>query len=336
MYKYQDGDIIAEIKTTSWIIKILLEKDLAPITTNNFIWLSLDWYYDWVIFHRIIKWFMIQWWDPDGTWMWWTSIYGEKFNDEFNSELKNYKYTISMANAWPNTNWSQFFINVADNNYLDNKHSVFWEVIEWFDNVDKLSKTKTDSNDRPVNEAKIIWIKIKQYNNSTFTDYVFDKSIALNKYNDFMETNSQDKKDLLVKADSNVKVHYTGTLENGEKFDSSYDREEPIEFVAWSWQMIPGFDAAIMWMKIWEKKSITLSPEEAYGEYSEENKQVVPKADLQSFVEAWVPLEKDSVLPTQFWPLTIIDTDEETVTINTNHQLSWKTLSFDLEIVDID
>ncbi len=336
MYKYKDWDIIAEMKTTSWVIKILLEKDLAPITVNNFIWLAVSWYYDGVIFHRIIKWFMIQWWDPDGTWMWGTSIYWEKFNDEFHSELKNNKYTISMANAWPNTNWSQFFINVADNNYLDNKHSVFWEVVEWFDNVDKLAKSKTDSNDKPENEAKIINVKILQYVDWSFKDYSFDKQKAIDEYNELLNKKDNSKKSLEIIEWSNVKVHYTWTLENWDKFDSSYDRGEPLQFVAWVWQMIPGFDKAITWMKIWEKKSITLKPSEAYWEYSEENKQVVPKTELQTFVDAGIPLVVDSVLPTQFWPMTIIDADDETVTINTNHQLAWKTLSFDLEIVDID
>ena len=336
MYKYNEWDIVAELKTSSGVVTILLETELAPITANNFIGLALDWYYDWIIFHRIIKWFMIQWWDPDGTGMWWKSIYWEKFVDEFHPELKNYKYTVSMANAGPNTNWSQFFINVADNNYLDNKHSVFWEVVDWFDNVDKISKAKTDSNDRPEKEVKIINAKIKEFKGWSLKDYSFDKEDAIDRYNNFLKQNMEDKKDLKIEANSKVKVHYTGTLESWDKFDSSYDREEPLEFVAWVWQMIPGFDKAIVWMKIGDKKSITLEPSEAYWEYSEENKQVVPKADLQSFVDAGIPLEKDSVLPTQFWPLTIIDTDEETVTVDTNHQLAWKTLNFDIEIVDID
>lgn len=336
MYKYDEWDIVVELKTSSWVITVLLETSLAPITANNFLWLVSDWYYDWIIFHRIIKWFMIQWWDPDGTGMGGTSIYWDKFVDEFHPDLKNNKYTLSMANSWPNTNWSQFFINVADNNYLDNKHSVFGEVVDWFDNVDKISKSKTDSSDRPEKEVKIITAKIKEFKWWSLKDYSFDKKSAIDEYNKSIEQKQEDKKSLEIQANSKVKVHYTWTLESWDKFDSSYDRWEPLEFVAWSWQMIPGFDKAIHWMKIWQKKSITLTPSEAYWEYSEDNKQVVPKTDLQSFVDAGIPLEKDSVLPTQFWPLTIVDTDEKTVTVDTNHQLAWKTLNFDIEIVDID
>lgn len=335
MYKYEKWDIVAEVKTNSWVITILLEKDLAPITTNNFIGLATSWYYDGVIFHRIIKWFMIQWWDPDGTWMWGTSIYWEKFVDEFHPELRNFKYTISMANAWPNTNWSQFFINVADNNYLDDKHSVFWEVVDWVDNVDKLSKVKTDSSDRPEKEVKIISVKIKEYNWASFKDYDFDKESALKTYENFLDSKKEAKKSMKIWVDSIVKVHYTWTFEDWEKFDSSYDRWEALEFVAWSGQMIPGFDKAVLWMSIWEKKSITLSPAEAYWEYSEDNRQVVPRLDLKTFEDNGIELKAWNVLPTQFWPLTIIDVTEENVVIDTNHKLAWKTLNFDLEIVDI-
>jgi len=68
----------------------------------------------------------------------------------------------------------------------------------------------------------------------------------------------------LVKEWDTISVHYLWTFENGEKFDSSYDREMPISFQVWAWEMIPWFDSAVVWMKIWEKKSITLQPIEAY------------------------------------------------------------------------
>ncbi len=170
----QNKELVAIIKTTNWIIEIELEPKLATKTTYNFVGLAQKNYYDWIIFHRIIKDFMIQWWDPTWTWMWGESIYWEKFDDEFNPELKNNKYTISMANAWPNTNWSQFFINVANNNFLDNKHSVFWNIISWKENVDKLAKVKTDSSDKPEKEVKIISIEIKERKNWSLVDFKLD------------------------------------------------------------------------------------------------------------------------------------------------------------------
>lgn len=335
MYKYENGDIVAIMKTTNGTINILLETELAPITTSNFIGLAKDWYYDGIIFHRIISWFMLQWGDPDGTGMWGESIYGEKFDDEFSDELKNFKYTLSMANAWPNTNGSQFFINVADNNFLDGKHAVFGEVVDWISNVDKIAKVKTDSSDRPEKEVKIISLEIKKYENSSFKDYDFDKEKAIEFYKNKDALEKEAKKDLIIKEWDTVSVDYIGTFEDGEKFDSSYDRWQAIEFTVWSGMMISGFDKAVVGMKIWEKKSINLTPSEAYGEISDENKQEIERVNLYDFEKAWISLEVWSTLPTQMWNFTIIESNEKTITIDTNHALAWKTLNFDIEIVDI-
>ena len=100
--------------------------------------------------------------------------------------------------------------------------------------------------------------------------------------------------------------------------------------------MISGFDEAVVWMKVWEKKSITLPPEKAYGKRDENQKQIIKKADLKEFTDAWIKLEKWAKLPTQLWELEIIDTHEETVTIDINHPIAWKTLKFDIEIVSKD
>lgn len=335
-YNYKENDVVALMKTTNGTISILLDTELAPITTSNFIWLSKQWYYDWIIFHRVIKNFMIQWWDPTWTWMSWSSIYGEKFDDEFNSSLKNYKYTISMANSWKNTNGSQFFINVADNNYLDNKHSVFGRVVDWIENVDKISKLKTNSSDKPEKDVKIISIDVKQYKNGTLKDYDFDLEKAKDNYLNRNKKLLEDKKNMVVLSWSTVSVDYIWTFENGEEFDNSYTRGTPIEFVAWSWMMISWFDKAVIWMKIWEAKSIILSPKEAYWESSEDNYQVIPKTDLKSFEDAWYKLEKWVKLPTQIWDLEIISSDEKSVTVDANHPMAWKTLKFDIKIVDIN
>lgn len=132
-----------------------------------------------------------------------------------------------------------------------------------------------------------------------------------------------------------VSVHYTGTFENGEKFDSSLDRGVPLDFQVGWWQMISWFDSAVIGMKVWDKKSIKLSPQEAYWERSDSNFKVVPKVDLKSFSDAWIKLEKWSILPTQVGNIEIINSDETTVTLDWNHPMAGKTLNFDIEMVKI-
>ena len=330
--KLENGDVLAFIKTTKWQIEIFLETKKAPITSANFIWLAKKGYYNWTTFHRVIKDFMIQWGDPLGNGTWWESIYWKKFKDEFDKDLKNNTYTISMANSWANTNGSQFFINVNNNNYLDFKHSVFGEVIWWRENVLNISKVKTWTWDKPEKEVKIISIEIKKYEDGKFVDYPFDEKKVVDDYNKAQE----ESKNSPIKSWDKVSVHYKWTFENGQTFDDSYSRWTPISFTVWAWQMISGFDEAVVWMKVWEKKSITLPPEKAYGKRDENQKQIIKKADLKEFTDAWIKLEKWAKLPTQLWELEIIDTNEETVTIDINHPMAWKTLKFDIEIVSKD
>lgn len=133
-------------------ITIELDDDM-PITAGNFEKLARDGYYNGVIFHRVIDGFMIQGGDPTGTGR---GGPGYVIKDEFTANNKNNRGTISMANAGPNTGGSQFFINLVNNNFLDSKHPVFGEVIAGMDVVDKIAKVKTDENNRPLEEVKII------------------------------------------------------------------------------------------------------------------------------------------------------------------------------------
>ena len=133
-------------------ITIQLYSDM-PITTGNFLSLVEKGFYDGVIFHRIIDGFMIQGGDPEGTGM---GGPGYTIEDEFTDNNRNDRGTIAMANAGPNTGGSQFFINLVDNNFLDDKHPAFGKVIEGMDVVDKISKVETDSNDRPLEEVVIV------------------------------------------------------------------------------------------------------------------------------------------------------------------------------------
>jgi cyclophilin family peptidyl-prolyl cis-trans isomerase len=157
---------VATFETNQGTFKIELFENGAPITAGNFIKLAQQGYYDGTRFHRIIANFMIQGGDPlsKNTSMknrWGTGGPGYSIKDEFGAGLKNNKGTISMANSGPNTGGSQFFINVANNNFLDGKHAVFGKVVEGYELVEKMSKVKTDSNDGPVNEIVINKITIE-------------------------------------------------------------------------------------------------------------------------------------------------------------------------------
>jgi len=140
------------LQTNMGNIKIQLYSDM-PVTAGNFEKLAKQGFYDGIVFHRVISDFMIQGGDPTGT-----GAGGPGYNikDEFTNHNKNDRGTISMANAGPNTGGSQFFINLVSNNFLDSKHPVFGKVIEGMDVVDAIGKTKTNADDRPVSEVKII------------------------------------------------------------------------------------------------------------------------------------------------------------------------------------
>lgn len=142
------------LETTHGNIKIQLYSDM-PITAGNFEKLVSEGFYNGVIFHRIISGFMIQGGDPQGTGM---GGPGYNIQDEFTHAggNKNDRGTISMANSGPNTGGSQFFINLIDNNFLDDKHPAFGEVIEGMDIVDKIAGVQKDGSDRPLEEVKII------------------------------------------------------------------------------------------------------------------------------------------------------------------------------------
>ncbi|PNX45692.1 MAG: peptidylprolyl isomerase [Thermoplasmata archaeon M8B2D] len=144
-----------KLETDYGDITLELYSDM-PITTENFKSLVEKGVYDGVIFHRVIKGFIIQGGDPTGT------GYGDpsipKIKDEFTHAggNKNNRGTISMANAGPNTGSSQFFINLVDNNFLDSKHPAFGEVVEGMDVVDKIGNVATGAGDKPVEEVRII------------------------------------------------------------------------------------------------------------------------------------------------------------------------------------
>lgn len=179
----------ATIKTNQGDIKLQLFPDQAPKTVKNFVELAKQGYYKGVIFHRVIPDFMIQGGDPTGTGAGGESIYGQAFEDELSEELFNFKGALSMANAGPNTNGSQFFIVTNENvpadmvgqmkaagypdeviaryqeggtPWLDFHHTVFGQVIEGMDVAQKISQVKRDFRDRPEEDVVIEDVEIAE------------------------------------------------------------------------------------------------------------------------------------------------------------------------------
>lgn len=157
----------ATLKTNKGTIVLELYADKTPNTVNNFVTLANSGFYTNTKFHRVIEGFMIQGGDPltkDDTKQaqWGTGGPDYRFADEFVPELSNVTGTISMANAGPNTNGSQFFINVADNTFLDGKHSVFGRVVEGMDVVMAISQVDRSSRDVPLEPVIVESITISE------------------------------------------------------------------------------------------------------------------------------------------------------------------------------
>ena len=146
------------MNTTMGSFQVELYASHAPRTCQNFLELSRRGYYDGTIFHRIIPDFMIQGGDPTGTGRGGESIYpGGKFADECTRELKHTGAGIlSMANAGPNTNGSQFFITLAPSPHLDGKHTVFGRISGGMATVKRLGLARTDGSDRPIEPIRIV------------------------------------------------------------------------------------------------------------------------------------------------------------------------------------
>jgi cyclophilin family peptidyl-prolyl cis-trans isomerase len=158
-------ETFAVFDTTEGRFKIKLFDDKAPNTVKNFTDLAEGIktgkpFYDGLVFHRVIPDFMIQGGCPQGTGR---GGPGYNFADEFHPTLKHSKPgLLSMANAGPNTNGSQFFVTVAATPWLDNKHTIFGEVVEGYDVAEKISKVPKDSSDRPKKEVRINTVTIER------------------------------------------------------------------------------------------------------------------------------------------------------------------------------
>lgn len=187
------GDKIAIMTTNRGVIKIKLFEKECPKTVENFTTHAKNGYYEGIIFHRVINDFMIQGGDPTGTGCGGESIWGAPFKDEFSPDLHNLRGALSMANAGPGTNGSQFFIvqakevspsllgqmaqlrdyfpETAEQAYrelggtphLDYRHTVFGQVYDGMDVVDEIAAVKTSAGDRPCEDVVINTIEVKEY-----------------------------------------------------------------------------------------------------------------------------------------------------------------------------
>lgn len=286
----QDG-IYAKFNTPKGSILVKLTHDLTPGTVGNFVGLAEgnlensvkpqgQKYYDGLKFHRVIPDFMIQGGCPLGTG---TGDGGYKFDDEFHPSLKHDKPgVLSMANAGPGTNGTQFFITHVATPWLDGKHSVFGHVVEGQEVVDAVAQGDTlDSVEiiRVGAEAEK-WNAIEAFR--TFegsrlkrieeakrqAEEAMEKLAA-----GFDQTESGLRYKIIQKgngkkaeAGKTVSVHYTGSLDNGKTFDSSYPRKKPIEFPLGKGHVIEGWDEGIALLQVGDKARFVIPSYLGYGD----------------------------------------------------------------------
>ncbi len=296
--KMKDG-LYAKITTNKGEILLRLLYNKTPLTVINFVGLaegSLHLggsdkptgtpFYNGLTFHRVIANFMIQGGCPLGTG---TGGPGYTFPDEFDKSLRHDSPGIlSMANAGPGTNGSQFFITHVPTPHLDDHHTVFGRIIEGQDVVNAIAQGDV------IKTVEIIRVG-KEAEQFKTDQAAFDAALALIKEKETKEEKEQQKKiektiherwSKAVRSKSGlyyqiekkgegappavgttIKVHYTGRLLQGNrKFDSSYDRGEPIAFPVGTGRVIQGWDEALSQMTTGEKRTLIIPPELAYGE----------------------------------------------------------------------
>ena len=313
MNNYSDlsDGLYADLETSKGNIILELYYEQAPTTVSNFVALAegnhpaVDdqhegkRYYDGLKFHRVIENFMIQGGDPTGTG---SGGPGYQFDDEFNEELKHDgPGVLSMANAGPGTNGSQFFITHVETPWLDGKHSIFGKVNSGQDVVDKV-----EQNDI-IKKVKII--RIGEAANSfnapeNFENYISKKSEAdilraeaeketLKKLTEGMKETESGLKYIIskkgsgpnAKKDDLLSVHYSLQLVDGSEIDSSFTRGAPIEFTCGVGQVIKGWDEAMQLLNKGSKARLVIPSELGYGSVGAGNGVIPPNATLIFDVE---------------------------------------------------
>jgi FKBP-type peptidyl-prolyl cis-trans isomerase len=285
-----ENGIYAKFNTAKGAILVKLTHNLTPGTVGNFVGLAEGQlensarpmgkpYYDGLKFHRVIPDFMIQGGCPQGQG---TGGPGYNFDDEFHPSLKHDKPgVLSMANAGPGTNGSQFFITHVPTNWLDGKHTVFGHVIEGQDVVDAVAgddALESIEIIRVGDEAKN-WNAIeafRTFEGSRAKRIAEQKKMAEEALEKlaagFQKTESGLRYQIIQKGNGTaaekgkkVSVHYQGALENGQVFDSSYKRKQPIEFQLGVGQVIEGWDEGIALLQVGDKARFVIPSYLGYG-----------------------------------------------------------------------
>lgn len=284
-----DG-LYAKFHTSKGEILAELEYQKAPATVGNFVGLAEgeieneakekgEAYYDGLKFHRVIPDFMVQGGDPQGTG---SGGPGYKFDNEIHPDLKHdAPGKLSMANAGPGTNGSQFFITHVATPWLDGKHTVFGKVVEGQDVVDKIEQgdkiekleiiregAKAEQFDAPKAFNNLGEEKKKQEAEARkIADQEIEKLAA-----GFEKTDSGLRYQIIQKGEgkkaekgNSVSVHYKGMLADGTVFDSSYKRNKPLEFPIGAGHVIPGWDEGIQKLKVGDKARLVIPSHLAYG-----------------------------------------------------------------------
>ncbi|MBT8259175.1 MAG: peptidylprolyl isomerase [Bacteroidia bacterium] len=285
----KDG-LYAKIKTTKGDILLDLEYEKAPGTVGNFVALAegemensakalSEPYFNGLKFHRVIADFMIQGGCPLGTG---TGNPGYQFDDEFHPDLKHDgPGVLSMANAGPGTNGSQFFITHIATPWLDNKHTVFGKVKEGQDVVDSIAQ------DDVMEHIEIIRVgtNAEEFKApKAFNSFESSRQERLQKEKEhkeaeldaitagFEKTESGLRYQIIQEGDGikaekgqTVSVHYKGQLTDGTVFDSSYKRNQPLDFPLGVGQVIPGWDEGIGLLKVGDKARFVIPSDLAYG-----------------------------------------------------------------------
>ncbi len=286
-----ENGIYAKFNTTQGAILVKLTHDLTPGTVGNFVALAEGNlenkarpqgtpYYNGLKFHRVIPDFMIQGGCPQGQG---TGGPGYSFDDEFHPSLKHNKPGIlAMANSGPASNGSQFYITHVPTSWLDNKHTVFGEVVDGQDIVDAVAQgdvLETLEIVR-VGEDAQKWNAVEAFR--TFEGNRQKKIEDAKKLGEakmeelaagFDKTESGLRYKMIQKGSGKnaengktVAVHYEGSLETGKVFDSSYPRKKPIEFKLGQGQVIEGWDEGIALLQVGDKARFVIPSHLAYGE----------------------------------------------------------------------
>lgn len=307
--------LYANFQTSKGNMIVKLEDKDAPVTVANFVGLAegkIDNkarakgipFYDGTIFHRVIKDFMIQGGDPQGTGM---GDPGYKFDDEKNNLQHTGKGILSMANSGPNTNGSQFFITEVATPWLDGKHTIFGKVVDGLDVVDTIANVEKGAQDKPKTDVVLEKVsvftkgdeykgydaakifsegkgKIKDNNKAIMAKLEADKKKKAEEFAANQQKMVDDLKatmqstpsglyykitktteGIAPKKGDEVAVHYAGKLVDGTEFDSSFKRNQPIDIPIGVGQVIKGWDEGILLLKEGEAATLLIPSELGYG-----------------------------------------------------------------------